>query len=82
METKEKLTKKDLKNFIWDTQSNDGDFLYNDLGGVDLMMSAVRQSIEKMNKKDLLNLYEKAKATREKNYKHFRGENIEHNEFG
>jgi hypothetical protein len=43
------------------TGSNDVEFLFNELEGLDLLMDAVNKSIEKNTKAELWNIYEKAK---------------------
>lgn len=65
METKQKITKKFLKEFIMDTANSDEFFLMETLGGLDLLMNAILKSVDKMNKKTLLQYYNVAKDRRE-----------------
>jgi len=43
------------------TGSNDVEFLFNELEGLDLLIDAVNKNIEKKTKAELLVIYEKAK---------------------
>lgn len=57
-----KLTTRDqMITAILATGSNDVEFLFNELNGLDLLMDAVNKSIEKKTKAELLIIYEKAK---------------------
>jgi len=51
------------------TGSNDEEFLFNDLNGMDLLMDAVNKAVPKMTRDELYRLYEKAKES-----KHFKEE--------
>jgi len=46
------------------TGSNDVEFLFNELNGLDLLMDAVNKSIEKKTSAELWRIYEKAKKSR------------------
>jgi len=54
-------TKNKMRELIDEVKSNSEDFLMNECNGVDLLTDAVNDYIDKMNKKQLTILYEKAK---------------------
>jgi hypothetical protein len=58
------LTREEMITAILATGSNDVEFLFNELNGLDLLMDAVNKSIEKKTSAELWRIYEKAKKSR------------------
>lgn len=58
------LTREEMIAAILATGSNDVEFLFNELNGLDLLMDAVNKSIEKMTSAELWRIYEKAKKSK------------------
>jgi hypothetical protein len=46
------------------TGSNDVEFLFNELNGMDLLMDAVNKTVQKKTSAELYRLYEKAKESK------------------
>lgn len=57
-------TKDQMITAILATGSNDVEFLFNELNGLDLLMDAVNKSIEKKTSAELWRIYEKAKNSK------------------
>lgn len=58
------LTREEMIAAILATGSNDTEFLFNELNGLDLLMDAVNKSIKKMTSAELWRIYEKAKNSK------------------
>jgi hypothetical protein len=58
------LTREEMIAAILATGSNDTEFLFNELNGLDLLMDAVNKSIEKKTSAELWRIYEKAKESK------------------
>lgn len=57
-------TREEMIAAILATGSNDVEFLFNELNGLDLLMDAVNKSIEQKTKAELWRIYEKAKKSK------------------
>jgi len=57
------LTREEMITAILATGSNDVEFLFNELNGLDLLMDTVNKSIEKKTSAELWRIYEKAKKS-------------------
>lgn len=57
-------TKDQMITAILATGSNDVEFLFNELNGMDLLMDAVNKTVQKKTSAELYRLYEKAKESK------------------